>query len=86
MAGVLAKSLIVQLGNTAGVCVPDGCVGKYPVRLAPAAGLASNGAKIERPPGDTSGYQLADQVHPTPLGYQLIANHVLAQMQAAGWF
>ncbi|MES2785240.1 MAG: SGNH/GDSL hydrolase family protein [Pseudomonadota bacterium] len=37
-------------------------------------------------PGDTSGYQFADQVHPTPLGHQLIANHVIAQMQAAGWF
>ncbi len=36
--------------------------------------------------GDTSGYLFADTVHPTPLGHQLIANQVTAQMQAAGWF
>jgi outer membrane lipase/esterase len=35
--------------------------------------------------GDTSGYQFADSVHPTPLGYQLLATYVTAQMHAAGW-
>ncbi|MDB5871075.1 MAG: hypothetical protein JWQ07_517 [Ramlibacter sp.] len=36
-------------------------------------------------PGDTSGYAFADSVHPTPLGYQLLAQYVIAQMHAAGW-
>jgi outer membrane lipase/esterase len=36
-------------------------------------------------PGDTSGYLFADGVHPTPLGYQLQATFVIAQMRAAGW-
>jgi outer membrane lipase/esterase len=35
--------------------------------------------------GDTSGYLFADSVHPTPLGYQLQAAFVIAQMRAAGW-
>jgi phospholipase/lecithinase/hemolysin len=34
---------------------------------------------------DTSGYLYADSVHGTPLGYRLLANHVTAQMFAAGW-
>jgi outer membrane lipase/esterase len=36
-------------------------------------------------PGDTSGFLFADSVHPTPLGYQLLATHVIAQMRTAGW-
>ena len=35
--------------------------------------------------GDTSGYYFADTVHPTPLGYSLLAAYVTAQMRAAGW-
>jgi outer membrane lipase/esterase len=34
---------------------------------------------------DTSGYGFADTVHPTPLGYQLLGNYVIAQMRAVGW-
>jgi outer membrane lipase/esterase len=34
---------------------------------------------------DVSGFLYADTVHATPLGYRLIANHVTAQMHAAGW-
>jgi phospholipase/lecithinase/hemolysin len=34
---------------------------------------------------DTSTFLFADSVHPTPLGYQLQANFVIAQMRAAGW-
>ena len=34
---------------------------------------------------DTSTYLFADSVHPTPLGYQLQAIFVVAQMRAAGW-
>jgi phospholipase/lecithinase/hemolysin len=34
---------------------------------------------------DTSTYAFADSVHPTPLGHQLLANYVIAQMRAVGW-
>ena len=34
---------------------------------------------------DTSTYGFADSVHPSPLGYQLLANYVIAQMRAVGW-
>jgi phospholipase/lecithinase/hemolysin len=35
--------------------------------------------------GDTSHYAFADGVHPTPYGYQLLAEFVAAQMAKAGW-
>jgi outer membrane lipase/esterase len=35
--------------------------------------------------GDTSGYMFADSVHPSPLGYRLLADYVILQMRAAGW-
>ena len=34
---------------------------------------------------DTSGFLYADSVHPAPLGYRLIAQHVTERMRAAGW-
>jgi outer membrane lipase/esterase len=34
---------------------------------------------------DTAGYAFADSVHPTPLGHQLLANYVIAQMRVVGW-
>ncbi len=34
---------------------------------------------------DTSGYFYADDVHPTPLGYRLLAQLAQEQMSAAGW-
>ncbi|HSV34198.1 MAG TPA: SGNH/GDSL hydrolase family protein [Ramlibacter sp.] len=34
---------------------------------------------------DTSGFLYADSVHPTPLGYRLLGDYVLAQMRAVGW-
>lgn len=34
---------------------------------------------------DTAGYAFADSVHPTPLGHQLLANYVIAQMRTVGW-
>ena len=34
---------------------------------------------------DTSGFLYADTVHPAPLGYRLIAQHVIERMRAAGW-
>jgi len=36
-------------------------------------------------PGDTSHYQYADTVHPTPYGYQLLAKYVTLKLLAAGW-
>ncbi len=35
--------------------------------------------------GDVSHYQFADTVHPTPFGYQLLAEYVATQMAIAGW-
>jgi outer membrane lipase/esterase len=35
--------------------------------------------------GDTSHYEFADTVHPTPYGYQLLAQFVAIQMAKAGW-
>ena len=35
--------------------------------------------------GDTSHYQYADTVHPTPFGYSLLARYVADQMINAGW-
>ena len=36
-------------------------------------------------PGDVSHYLFADSVHPTPYGYQLLAQLVAKQMAMAGW-
>jgi len=35
--------------------------------------------------GDTAGYQFADTVHPSPLGYRLLAQFVATRMALAGW-
>jgi outer membrane lipase/esterase len=35
--------------------------------------------------GDTSHYLFADDVHPTPFGYQLLARLVLKRMVEAQW-
>ena len=35
--------------------------------------------------GDVSRYQYADSVHPTPYGYQLLAQYVAQQMVLQGW-
>jgi phospholipase/lecithinase/hemolysin len=35
--------------------------------------------------GDVSHYQFADTVHPTPYGYQLLAQFVAKRMVEAGW-
>ncbi len=35
--------------------------------------------------GDTSRYAFADTVHPTPYGYQLLAQFVSLKLLAAGW-
>lgn len=35
--------------------------------------------------GDVSGYQFADAVHPSPLGYRLLAQFIATRMAQAGW-
>ncbi len=35
--------------------------------------------------GDTSHYEFADSVHPSPYGYQLLAQYVALQMTRVGW-
>jgi len=35
--------------------------------------------------GDVSGYQFADAVHPSPLGYRLLAQFVATRMAQVGW-
>jgi phospholipase/lecithinase/hemolysin len=35
--------------------------------------------------GDVSHYEYADSVHPTPYGYQLLAQYVIQRMTEAGW-
>lgn len=35
--------------------------------------------------GDTSSHLFADDVHPTPLGHQLLANFIMKSLTAAGW-
>jgi outer membrane lipase/esterase len=51
----------------------------------PLAGSSITCTQASLIPGDTSGFLFADSVHPTPLGYQLLANHVISRMRAAGW-
>lgn len=50
--------------------------------LAPTSLLCSSATLVA---GDTSRYAFADDVHPTPYGYQLLAQFVAAKMAAAGW-
>lgn len=45
--------------------------------------LACNASNVI--PGDTSRYQFADDVHPTPYGHQLLAQLALKELQLAGW-
>jgi len=35
--------------------------------------------------GDTSRFQFADSVHPTPYAHQLIFNGVVAELVRVGW-
>ena len=52
----------------------------------PLAGSSITCTQASLIPGDTSGYLFADNTgHLTPLGYQLLADHVIARMRAAGW-
>jgi outer membrane lipase/esterase len=52
----------------------------------PLAGSSITCTQASLIPGDTSGFLFADSTgHLTPLGYQLLANHVIARMRAAGW-
>lgn len=50
----------------------------------PLAGSSITCTAASTFPGST-GYAFADSVHPSPLGYQLLGEFVIAQMRAAGW-
>jgi len=51
----------------------------------PLAGSSIACTSASTIPGDTSHYLYADSVHPTPYGYQLLAQFVAIQMAKAGW-
>jgi outer membrane lipase/esterase len=51
----------------------------------PLAGSSITCTAASTVAADTSTYGFADSVHPSPLGYQLLANYVIGQMRAAGW-
>lgn len=50
----------------------------------PLGGLSLACTAASVVPGDTSHYLYADDVHPTPYGYELLAKFVLLHMNAAG--
>jgi outer membrane lipase/esterase len=51
----------------------------------PLAGSSVGCTAASTIPGDTSRFLFADTVHPTPYGYQLLAQFVAVQMAKAGW-
>jgi outer membrane lipase/esterase len=51
----------------------------------PLAGSSLGCTAASTIPGDTSRFLFADTVHPTPYGYQLLAQFVAVQMAKAGW-
>ncbi len=51
----------------------------------PLAGSSITCTAASTIPGDTSHYSYADDVHPTPYGYQLLAQYVTLKLTAAGW-
>lgn len=51
----------------------------------PLAGSSLGCTAASTIPGDTSKFLFADTVHPTPYGYQLLAQFVAVQMAKAGW-
>ncbi|MBG9388823.1 SGNH/GDSL hydrolase family protein [Caenimonas aquaedulcis] len=51
----------------------------------PLAGSSITCTAASTVAADVSGYYFADTVHPTPLGYTLLAQYVMAQMHLAGW-
>ncbi|MEP6964556.1 MAG: SGNH/GDSL hydrolase family protein [Polaromonas sp.] len=51
----------------------------------PLKGSSITCTDVSTIPGDTSRYEYADNVHPTPYGYKLLADFVTSRMVAAGW-
>jgi phospholipase/lecithinase/hemolysin len=51
----------------------------------PLAGSSLGCTASSAIPGDTSRFLFADTVHPTPYGYQLLAQFAAVQMAKAGW-
>lgn len=59
------------------------CSNTSPANPLAGSSLACTAASTV--PGDTSKFLFADTVHPTPYGYQLLAQFVALQMAKAGW-
>jgi phospholipase/lecithinase/hemolysin len=59
------------------------CSATSPANPLRGSSLACTAASTVAP--DTSGYLYADTVHPASLGYQLLAQQVIARMREAGW-
>lgn len=59
------------------------CSTTSPANPLQGSSLTCTTASLVTP--DISGYLYADSVHPTPLGYELFAFHVMQRMEAAGW-
>ena len=60
------------------------CILDNPARNALASSLVCNASNVNA--GDVSHYLFADTVHPTPYGYQLIAQEVTKDLVLAKWF
>lgn len=59
------------------------CDTAYPANILAGSSLACTTSNVIA--GDVSHYLFADNVHPTPFGYQLFAQLVTNKMIAAGW-
>lgn len=59
------------------------CSTTSPANPLAGSSIACTGASTVA--ADTSSWLFADSVHPTPLGYRLLADYVIAQMRAASW-
>jgi len=63
--------------------VSPACATNSPANPLGGSSLTCTAASLVS--GDTSGYLYADSVHPTPYGYQLLAQFVAVQLAKAGW-
>lgn len=72
-----------QAANPAKYAISDGTHPACDLTKATIGSLGCSPATLIA--GDTSKYQFADGVHPTPFGYKLFADYVAAQRVKAGW-
>ncbi len=101
MATTFNNQLVNGLAGVPGVLVVDAYAVSQAVAAAPATyGITNNSVPAcdartqlgslscsaqTTVAADVSGYQYADSVHPTPLGYKLIADSVIQRLVSAGW-